>query len=75
MASTWSKRHLTIESFSEVFEQIKRILSKTPTKIFKIWLSVEPATSHILSPISPASPDNVCAYHTFLHLRTFSQTQ
>ena len=56
MASTWSKQHLTIESFSQVSEHIKHIVSKTPTKIFKIWLSVEPETSFMLSPISPASP-------------------
>lgn len=61
MASTWSKRQLTIERFSEVTDHIKRIVSKTPTKIFNFWLSVEPATSGLLSPISPASPDNLCS--------------
>jgi hypothetical protein len=59
MASTWSKRQLTIESFSEILAHIKRIVSKTPSKIFQFWLSVEPATSALLSPVSPASPDNL----------------
>ena len=67
MASTWSKRQLTIERFSEVTEHIKRIVSKTPTKIFNFWLSVEPATSGLLSPISPASPDNLCSPLPALH--------
>lgn len=59
MASTFSKRQLTIDRFSEVTEHIQRIVSKTPHKIFNFWLSVEPATSEMLSPISPASPENI----------------
>lgn len=62
MASTWSKQHLTIENFSQVSEHIKHIVSKTPTKIFKIWLSVEPATSSMLSPLSPASPESILRF-------------
>jgi hypothetical protein len=54
MATTWSKRQLTIESFSEITDHIQRIVSKTPTKIFNIWMSVEPQTC----PVSPASPDS-----------------
>jgi hypothetical protein len=61
MASTWSLRQLTIESFSEVVDHIKRIISKTPTKIFNFWLSAEPRTSQFLSPVSPLSPGNLCA--------------
>jgi len=61
MASTWSKRQLSIENFSEVTDHIQRIISRTPSKIFSFWLSLEPQTTQMLGPVSPASPDSECA--------------
>jgi hypothetical protein len=74
MASTWSKRQLSIENFSEVTDHIQRIISRTPSKIFSFWLSLEPQTTQMLGPVSPASPDSECAPPPASRIRTHIRT-